>query len=82
VIGCHDYLKNFLSAHVDGELDKEEEWADWDHVEGCERCRRWLEDERFLKELLRRRLSATAPEELRAKARAMIDDECASDFRR
>lgn len=75
MISCQNYVEKFVGAHADDKLDAEQERAAAEHLEGCDRCRVWLESERYLKKLLLRNLRAAMPKELRAKILATIEDE-------
>jgi anti-sigma factor RsiW len=52
-LDCGTYIQNFLSAHVDGELSRDELRAAEEHLAACPTdCLRRLEDERALKHAL------------------------------
>ena len=52
---CSTYIENFLSAHVDGELNGAELCAAEEHLAGCVNCRARFAEERAVKTLLRER---------------------------
>jgi hypothetical protein len=71
---CREYIENYLAAHADGELSPAELIAAEQHLEGCDRCRALLADERALKTLLRERLrNVAAPAQVRAAIHATLD---------
>lgn len=48
---CQEIQELILSDYLDGELDEEREKILFIHLEGCERCRRFLKDAQMLKNL-------------------------------
>jgi hypothetical protein len=78
-VNCEEYITNYLSAHADGELTREEELAVAQHLgsgpaDGCAACRSRLAEERLLKALIKRQASTVkTPEELQARINAALD---------
>jgi hypothetical protein len=70
------YIEQYLSADIDGELTPAERQAVSSHLASCAACRQRQADERALKTLLHQRIAArAAPEELRRKIIAALDRE-------
>jgi hypothetical protein len=78
-VNCEEYITNYLSAHADGELTREEELAVAQHLGsgpagGCAACRSRLAEERLLKALIKRQASTIkTPEEIQARINAALD---------
>jgi len=78
-VNCEEYITNYLSAHADGELTREEELAVAQHLgsgpaDGCAMCRSRLAEERLLKALIKRQASTIkTPKELQARINAALD---------
>src|SRR6266436_3127887 len=69
---CNEYANNLVSAHADGELTPQELTAVNEHVSGCARCTSRLEEERALKQILRRRADQMhAPQQLSRRIAAL-----------
>jgi anti-sigma factor (TIGR02949 family) len=72
------YIEQYLSADVDGELSSAERQAVAAHLADCAECRERLSAERALKGLLKERLPVVAaPPELRRRIIAALDRETA-----
>ena len=70
------YIEEYLSADVDGELSATERQAVAAHLATCADCRRRQDDERAFKALLRQRIPiVAAPPELRRGIIAAVDRE-------
>jgi Putative zinc-finger len=54
-VDCDTYIKDYLSAHVDGELSAAELREVEEHLAGCVNCRARFAEERAVKALLRER---------------------------
>jgi len=74
------YIEQYLSADVDGELSAPERQAVAAHLANCADCRQLQGDERALKALLQQRIPiVTAPPELRRRISAALDSETAPE---
>jgi Putative zinc-finger len=78
-VNCDIYIRDFLSAHADGELAGDELRAAQEHVAECAGCRERLEEERVLKRTLREHAaSLKAPAAIRSRIGAALDAEDAA----
>jgi hypothetical protein len=72
------YIEQYLSADVDGELSAPERHAVAAHLANCADCRQLQGDERALKAILQQRIPIVpAPPELRQRIIAALDSEMA-----
>jgi anti-sigma factor RsiW len=70
---CPVYIREFLSAHADGELGGLERAAADDHLRDCAQCRASLAEERRLKNLIRVGAPlARVPADVRLRIRAAL----------
>lgn len=74
------YIEQYLSADVDGELSAAERQAVAAHLANCADCRQLQDDERAFKALLQQRIPMVpAPPELRRRIIAALDSETAPE---
>lgn len=77
---CDTYIKNYLSAHVDGELTPAELREAEEHLAGCVNCRARFAEERTVKALLRERAAMRrTPPMVRGSILAALDAIDSSD---
>jgi putative zinc finger protein len=70
------YIEQYLSADIDGELSPAERQAVADHLSSCAACRQRQGEERAFKDFLHQRIPiGPAPPELRQKIIALLDRE-------
>jgi hypothetical protein len=70
------YIEQYLSADIDGELTSAERQAVSSHLASCAACRQRQADERAFKTLLHQRIAVrAAPDELRQQIIAALDRE-------
>jgi hypothetical protein len=79
-VDCDTYIKNYLSAHVDGELSAAELREVEQHLAGCVNCRARFAEERAVKALLRERAAMRrTPPMVRGSILAALDAIDSSD---
>ena len=79
-VDCDTYIKNYLSAHVDGELSEAELREVEAHLAGCVNCRARFAEERAVKALLRERAEMRrTPPMVRGSILAALDAVDAAD---
>jgi Putative zinc-finger len=79
-VDCDTYIKNYLSAHVDGELTPAELREVEEHLAGCVNCRARFAEERAVKALLRERAAMSrTPSMVRGSILAALDAIDSSD---
>jgi Putative zinc-finger len=79
-VDCDTYIKNYLSAHVDGELSAAELREVEEHLAGCVNCRARFAEERAVKALLRERAAMRrTPSMVRGSILAALDAVDSSD---
>jgi Putative zinc-finger len=73
-VDCDTYIKDYLSAHVDGELTPAELREVEEHLAGCVNCRARFAEERAVKTLLRERAAMSrTPSTVRGSILAALD---------
>jgi hypothetical protein len=73
-VDCDTYIREYLSAHVDGELNVEHTRAAEEHLAGCANCRARYAEERAVKALLRERSQMLrTPVQVRGSILAALD---------
>jgi hypothetical protein len=79
-VDCDTYIKDYLSAHVDGELSAAELREVEEHLAGCVNCRARFAEERAVKTLLRERAAMRrTPPMIRGSILAALDAVDSSD---
>jgi len=79
-VDCDTYIKDYLSAHVDGELSAAELREVEEHLAGCVNCRARFAEERAVKTLLRERAAMSrTPSMVRGSILAALDAIDSSD---
>jgi hypothetical protein len=72
---CRVYIREFLSAHADGELGGPERIAADDHLRGCQRCRASFAEEQRVKALIQTSTPlARVPADMRLRIRAALGE--------
>jgi hypothetical protein len=74
-MNCAEYVERFLSAHADNQLSLPERHLAEEHLRSCYQCRRWLAEERDLKQSIRRHAGTIkAPADVRLRIRAALGE--------
>jgi len=74
-MNCRVYMREFLSAHADGELSGQERTAADDHLRGCQRCRASFAEEQRVKALIQTSAPlARVPADMRLRIRAALGE--------
>ena len=74
-MNCRVYIREFLSAHADGELSGRERTAADDHLRGCARCQASFAEEHRVKTLIRAETPLTrVPADVRLRIRAALGE--------